>query len=90
MTRFLVSDENPAGLRLEDILHAIRMDMITRCTKIMNDPKDEARHVLNNNMKILTLLSDAITLAEDSTHVLDKAFGPSNAAKGGPPRIGTV
>jgi hypothetical protein len=90
MTRFLVSDENPAGLRLEDILHAIRMDMITRCTKIMNDPKDEARHVLNNNMKILTLLSDAIALAEDSTHVLDKAFGPSNAAKGGPPRIGTV
>lgn len=90
MTRFLVSDENPAGLRLEDILHAIRMDMITRCTKIMNDPKDEARHVLNNNIKILTLLSDAITLAEDSTRVLDKAFGPSNAAKGGPPRIGTV
>lgn len=90
MTRFLVSDENPAGLRLEDILHAIRMDMITRCTKIMSDPKDEARHVLNNNMKILTLLSDAITLAEDSTRVLDKAFGPSNAAKGGPPRIGTV
>jgi hypothetical protein len=90
MTRFLVSDENPAGLRLEDILHAIRMDMITRCTKIMSDPKDEARHVLNNNMKILTLLSDAIMLAEDSTRVLDKAFGPSSAAKGGPPRIGTV
>lgn len=90
MTRFLVSDENPAGLRLEDILHAIRMDMITRCTKIMNDPKDEARHVLNNNMKVLTLLSEAITLAEESTRVLNKAFGPSNAAKGGPPRIGTV
>ena len=90
MTRFLVSEENPAGLRLEDILHAIRMDMITRCTKIMSDPKDEARHVLNNNMKILTLLSDAIALAEDSTRVLDKSFGPSNAAKGGPPRIGTV
>jgi hypothetical protein len=90
MTRFLVSDENPAGLRLEDILHAIRMDVITRCTKIMSDPKDEARHVLNNNMKILLLLSDAINLAEDSTRVLDKAFGPSNAAKGGPPRIGTV
>jgi hypothetical protein len=90
MTRFLVSDENPAGLRLEDILHAIRMDVITRCTKIMNDPKDEARHVLNNNMKILSLLSEAIAYAEDSSHVLDKAFGPSESAKGGPPRIGTV
>lgn len=90
MTHFLVSEENPAGLRLEDILHAIRMDVITRCTKIMSDPKDEARHVLNNNMKILALLSDAITLAEDSTRVLDKAFGPSRSAKGGAPRIGTV
>jgi hypothetical protein len=66
------------------------MDVITRCTKIMNDPKDEARHVLNNNMKILSLLSEAIAFAEDSSHVLDKSFGPSNAAKGGPPRIGTV
>jgi hypothetical protein len=90
MTRFLVSDENPAGLRLEDILHAIRMDVITRCTKIMNDPKDEARHVLNNNMKILTLLSEAIAFAEDSTRVLNKSFGPSHAAEGGPPRIGTI
>lgn len=90
MTRFLVSDENPAGLRLEDILHAIRMDVITRCTKIMQDPKQEARHVLNNNMKILTLLSEAIAFAEESSNVLDKSFGPSTAAKGGPPRIGTV
>lgn len=90
MTRFLVSDENPAGLRLEDILHAIRMDVITRCTKIMNDPKDEARHVLNNNMKILTLLSEAIAFSEDSTRVLNKSFGPSHAAQGGPPRIGTL
>jgi len=90
MTRFLVSEENPAGLRLEDILHAIRMDVITRCTKIMNDPKEEARHVLNNNMKILSLLSEAINLADDSSRVLNKAFGPSHAAEGGPPRIGTV
>jgi hypothetical protein len=37
-------------------------------------------------MKILDLISEAIALAEDSSRVLDKAFGPS--AKGGPPRIG--
>ncbi len=90
MTRYLVSDENPGGLKLEDILHAIRTDVLTRCTKIMNDPKEEARHVLDNNMKILTLLSEAISHAEDSTHVLNKAFGPSKAAKGGAPRIGTA
>ena len=90
MTRYLVSDENPSGLRLEDILHAIRTDVINRCTKIMNDPKEEARHVLDNNMKILCLLSEAIAHAEDSTRVLDKSFGPSNAAHGGAPRIGTL
>lgn len=90
MTHFLVSDENPNGLRLEDILHTIRKDVIKRCTKIMNDPKDEARLVLNNNMKILNLLSEAIQHAEDSSRVLNKAFGPSTAAEGGKPRIGTL
>ena len=89
MTRFLVSEQNPSGYRLEDILHAIRTDVIMRCTMIMNDPKDEARHVLDNNMKILNLLSDAIGHAQDSTRVLNKAFGPSVAADGGSPRIGS-
>jgi len=44
--------------------------------------------VLRNNTKILDLLGEAIDLATDSTQTLDKAFGPSQAAKGGPPRIG--
>lgn len=90
MTRFLVSDDNPDGYRLEDILHAIRIDVIVRCTKIMNDQKDEARHVLDNNMKILNLLSEAIGHADDSSKVLAKAFGPSKTAKGGAPRIGSA
>lgn len=90
MTNFLVSDENPEGYKLEDILHAIRTDVIVRCTKIMNDPKDEARHVLDNNMKVLNLLSEAIGYAEDSTKVLAKAFGPSRTAQGGAPRIGSA
>ncbi len=88
MTRFLLSTENPEGHKLEDILKAIRRDILTRCTKIVDDQRTEASHVLDNNMKILNLLSDAIHLAEDSTATLDKAFGPSDAAKGGPPRIG--
>ena len=88
MTHYLVSDENPDGYRLEDILHAIRVDVITRCTKIMGDSKDEARAVLDNNMKILNLLSESIRYAEDSTRILDKSFGPSKSANGGHPRIG--
>lgn len=88
MTHFLVSDENPQGFRLEDILIAIRKDVVTRCGKIADDRRPEAQHVLANNVKILGLLTDAIHLAEDSTRTLDKAFGPSKSLYGGEPRIG--
>jgi len=87
MTHFLVTDERPDGYRLEDILMMIRKDMLTRALKIADERRPEALHVMNNNMKILGLISDAITLAEDSSRVLDKAFGP---AKGPVPRIGKL
>lgn len=86
MTHFLVSDAKPDGYRLEDILSVLRADVIIRCSKITNDPRVEARQVLINNVKILGLMSEAIALAEESTRVLEKSFGP--AVKGGPPRIG--
>jgi hypothetical protein len=88
VTRFLISEANPTGLRLEDILAAVRKDVLLRCTKIVDDNRSEARHVLENNMKVLSLISQSIALAEDSTRVLDKSFGPSVSADGGPPRIG--
>lgn len=90
MTRFLRSETNPTGHKLEDLLAEIRNDVITRCTRIMRDPRPEAQSVLNNNMEILQHLSEAVRLAQHSTHLLDKAFGPSQAVKGGPPRIGEV
>lgn len=90
MTRFLISDTNPSGYRLEDILEAIRKDVIVRCTKIVDDHRPESRTVLDNNMQVLQLLTQAIHLAESSTRTLDKSFGPSQAEKGGPPRIGVV
>ncbi len=86
MTHFLVTEEKPDGYRLEDILGLVRKDMLTRALKISDDKRPEAQHVMRNNMKILSLISEAIALAEDSTRVLDKAFGAN--AKGGPPRIG--
>ncbi len=86
MTHFLVTDEKPDGYKLEDILGLIRKDMMTRALKIADDHRAEAKHVMHNNMEILTLISQAIKLAEDSTRVLDKAFGGN--VKGGPPRIG--
>ena len=84
MTRFLVSDDNPEGHRLEDILISIRKDILNRSDKIAEDTRPEALHVMSNNMKVLSLLSDCIALAEDSSRTLDKAFGPH----GSEPRIG--
>ncbi len=66
MTRYLISKENPEGHKLEDILRAIRKDILTRCTKIVDDHRSEASHVRDNNVKILNLLSDAVHLAGDS------------------------
>lgn len=88
MTHFLVSDDNPDGYKLEDILRVIRQDILKRALKIAEDPRLEAQHVLNNNVRILGYLSDAMNLAEDSTRILDKAFGPSTSSAGGLPRIG--
>ncbi len=85
MTHFLSSDKNPEGYKLEDVLKRVRNDILYRATKIMDDEKPEAQHVLANNMEILNLLTEAINLAEDSTQVLDRAFGSSSP---GSPRIG--
>ena len=89
MTHFLVSEEKPDGHRLEDLLRIVRNDVLLRCTKITDDTRPEAQLVLSNNIKVLEHLSEAIKLAESSTHILDKAFGLSQASQGGPPRIGT-
>ena len=89
MTHFLVTEDNPTGKKLEDVLTMVRADIINRCTLITDDTRPEAMSVLANNMKILGLLTEAIDIAHDSTRILDKAFGPSQASKGGPPRIGS-
>lgn len=90
MTRFLVSDDNPGGYRLEDILTVIRADILKRCNKIALDERPEAQHVVANNMRVLVHLTEAIELARDSTRTLDKSFGPTKAYEGGPPRIGVA
>lgn len=87
MTHFLVSDTNPDGSRLEDILRVIRNDILIRCTKISDDTRPEAQTVLNNNVKILDLITQSIVLAENSSQMLDKSFGPGD--KDGSPRIGS-
>lgn len=85
MTHFLSTDDKPDGYRLETILTMIRNDVIHRATKIMEDERPEAQHVLDNNVKIMGLLSEAVKLAEDSTQIINKSFGPH---KDGTHRIG--
>ena len=85
MTNFLVTDDNPDGYKLEDILTAIRNDIIQRASKIMEDRRPEASTVMNNNVRILGLLSESIELAQNSSEILDKSFGPHNPDV---PRIG--
>ena len=63
MTRFLQSDDRPEGHKLEDILLTLRSDIIKRCDRISMDRRPEAIHVLNNNVQILKLMSEAIELA---------------------------
>ena len=88
MTHFLRSEKKPDGHKLEDLLMQLRADILHRCEVIATDTRPEALHVLSNNVKILGHLSHAIDAALDSTRVLDRSFGPSQAAQGGPPRIG--
>ncbi len=85
MTRFLITDDNPNGSKLEDLLSEIRNEILQRATKIMDDSRPEAVHVINNNIKILNYLAESIALAEDSTNVLNKSFGQHNPDV---PRIG--
>jgi hypothetical protein len=85
MTQFLVTEENPKGYKLEEILSVVRNDILIRATKIMSDNRDEARHVLANNMRVLQLLTDSIEIAEDSSRVLERSFGKH---VDGSPRIG--
>ncbi len=86
-TTFLVTDENAEGWKLEEILRVVQNDIIRRMLKITADNRPEARAVLNNNIAILSALSDSIARAEESTQLLDRAFGPH---KEGKPRIGVL
>ncbi|MDP6927908.1 MAG: hypothetical protein QGG84_12570 [Rhodospirillales bacterium] len=89
MTKFLVSDDNKTGFGFEEILMILREDIIFRCYKVVDDHWPTTLHVLDNNMNILGLLSEAIKLASNSTETFNQSFGPSTSSDGGEPRIGT-
>lgn len=87
MTHFLADDKHPDGYRLEEILIALRKDLVRRSTLILDDDRPQARQVLDNDIKIMNLLSECISTAEESSRLLDHAFGKHVA---GQPRIGRL
>lgn len=86
-TTFLVTDDNPQGWKLEDILTEIQNDIVRRSQKIVDDARPEARAVLTNNVEILGYLSKCIERAQESTKLLNRSFGPHQEGK---PRIGVA
>lgn len=72
MTKLLVSESNPKGYTTEKVLGIIRADIVARLQKHASDPRKEARQVLDNNIRILQLLGEAITLAEANTRTLSE------------------
>jgi hypothetical protein len=70
MTNYLVSPENPEGKRTEDILSEIRAEILVRLSAYAGDPRPEAKTVLENNLEIAQLLTEAIHLAEANTNKL--------------------
>ena len=85
-TKLLMSTDNPAGWRLEDILSEIQNDIVRRTQKIIDDDRPDARAVLNNNIEIMSLVSKGVERALDSTRILD-SLGPHEK---GQPRIGVL
>jgi UDP-N-acetylmuramyl tripeptide synthase len=82
MTKLLVSDDNPNGAKMEDILRILRNDIIARCNVSVATHERETEKVVANNMRILNLLTECIDLAEASTDILVQAYGVEQAAKG--------
>jgi len=86
MTKFLMSRDNPNGWTLEDLLSEVQNDIIRRCERILDDGRAEARSVLHNNINILSMLSDCVQLARESTKTLNSLGKPEGPT--GKPRIG--
>ncbi|HIP77384.1 hypothetical protein [Pelagibius sp.] len=70
MSKHLVSADNPNGQRSEELLAEIRAEILSRMAAYAEDPRPEAKTVLENNLEIAQLLTDAIHLAEVNSQTL--------------------
>ena len=70
MTKHLVSHDNPDGQRTEELLSEIRAEILARMAAYGEDQRPEAKTVLEHNLDIAQLLTEAIHLAEANTNTL--------------------
>lgn len=73
---YMTTDAAPKVHRLDEILLIVRDDLLNRTHKLADDHRPEAKHVMRNNVRILNLLTEAIGLAQDSSKLLSRSFGP--------------
>jgi hypothetical protein len=86
MKQVLMSNENHNGLKLEDLLAQVKLDVSQKINKIINDTSPQAQLVVRNNLAIIEHLGAAEALQRTSYVVLD-AMKP-NEGPSGKPRIG--
>jgi hypothetical protein len=78
--------DNPDGMKLEELLAQLRLEVARKINHIINDPSPHAQLVVRNNQAIIEHLGAAEALQRSSFVVLDakgKDQGPT-----GTPRIG--
>ena len=68
------------------IIKEVQNDIVRRTQKIIDDLRPEARAVLHNNIEIMSLLTQCIERAQDSTRIIN-TLGPHEQGK---PRIGVL
>jgi len=72
--KYLVSHDNPDGKRSEELLTEIRAELLVRMASYGDDPRPEAKSVMENNLRIAQLLTEAIHLAEANTNKLGEVL----------------
>lgn len=68
--KYLVAQDNPEGRRSEEVLSDLRAEILVRMANYGDDPRPEAKAVMENNLRIAQLLTEAIHLAEANTNKL--------------------
>src|SRR3546814_18127349 len=84
MPNYLVSPDNPDGKRTEEILLEIRAEILVRMASYAADPRPEARTVMENNLEIAQLLTEAIHLDRSEERRVGKEWVSTVRSRGQP------